>query len=69
MIQQTDELLKNNIIEPSNSSYNCPLWLVPKKDKDGVKQWRLVLDYRKLNEKTIPDNFPIPNITEILDQL
>jgi len=29
----------------------------------------MVIDYRTLNEKTIGDAYPLPNITEILDQL
>ena len=29
----------------------------------------MVLDYRALNEKTISDAYPLPLITEILDQL
>ena len=33
------------------------------------KRWRLVIDYRKLNEKTIPDPYLLTNITEIFDQL
>ena len=32
------------------------------------KKWRLV-DFRRLNEKTIVDAHPLPDITEILDQL
>lgn len=38
-------------------------------DASGNKKWRLVIDYRKLNEKTIDDRYPIPNITDILDKL
>lgn len=66
---QVTKLLNDGIIEPSHSPYNTPIWLVPKKSSDGTKKWRLVLDFRKLNEKTVGDCYPIPNIIEILDQL
>lgn len=47
-----------------------PVWIVPKKsDFQGNKCWRMVIDYRSLNEKTIGDAYPLPNITDILDQL
>ncbi len=39
------------------------------KSKNGEKKWRVVVDYRKLNDITIGSVFPLPNITEILDQL
>ena len=29
----------------------------------------MVLDFRKLNEKTIGDSYPLPNIIDILDQI
>ena len=29
--RQVDELLKNEIIKPSQSPYNTPVWIVPKK--------------------------------------
>lgn len=35
----------------------------------GRKKFRLLIDYRKLNEKTIYDRYPIPKITDILDKL
>ncbi|XP_046145387.1 uncharacterized protein LOC123988679 [Osmia bicornis bicornis] len=62
--------LSNDIITPSNSPYNSPLWIVPKKpDSKGNPRWRMVIDFRKLNEKTIGDAYPLPNITEILDHI
>lgn len=68
--KQVEELLTNDIIEESDSPYNSPLWIVPKKpDSKGNKRWRLVIDFRNLNEKTIAAAYPLPNITEILDQL
>lgn len=68
--RQIREMLENGIIRPSNSPYSAPIWIVPKKDDaSGQKKWRLVVDYRKLNEKTVDDRYPIPNIDEILDKL
>ena len=40
-----------------------------KEDIDGNRKYRMVIDYRKLNTKTLDDQFPLPNINEILDQL
>lgn len=68
--RQVKELLQGDIIEYSTSPYNSPLWIVPKKpDSKGTPRWRMVIDYRALNEKTIGDAYPLPNINEILDQL
>lgn len=68
--KQIGDLLDNGIIRHSSSPYNSPVWVVQKKaDSSGLPKWRLVIDYRKLNEKTIDDRYPIPNIEEILDKL
>ncbi|KAL0269063.1 UNVERIFIED_CONTAM: hypothetical protein PYX00_010798 [Menopon gallinae] len=68
--KQISDMLKQGIIQPSNSPWSAPLWAVPKKpDSSGNKRWRIVIDYRKLNQVTIGDRFPIPNIEENLDQL
>ena len=32
-------------------------------------KWKMVLDFRKLNEKTIGDSYPLPNINDILDSV
>ncbi|GBP98456.1 Retrovirus-related Pol polyprotein from transposon gypsy [Eumeta japonica] len=64
-------LLKNGIIRPSRSPYNNPIWVVDKKGKDehGNINKRLVIDFRKLNQKTIDDRYPIPDVTVILSNL
>lgn len=67
---QINKMLKQKIIQPSTSPWSSPLWVVPKKlDASGERKWRIVIDYRKLNDVSIGDVFPIPNIEEILDQL
>ena len=49
ILKQTNELLENEIIKPSQFPYNTPVWIVPKKlDSQGNKKWQMVLDFRKL---------------------
>lgn len=68
--EQISKMLEQGIIRPSYSPWNSPIWIVPKKlDASGKQKWRLVIDYRKLNEQTIDDKYPLPNISEILDKL
>lgn len=67
--KQVKKLLDNDLIEPSTSSYNSPLILVPKKSQNGEKKWRMCVDYRMLNKNLIADKFPLPRIDEILDNL
>ena len=52
------------------SPWNSPLLIVPKRaGPDGKPKWRMVVDFRKLNEKTVGDAHPLRDINEILDQL
>ena len=68
--KQVTKLLRDGIIEESISPWNSPILVIPKKlDASGQPKFRLVVDYRKLNEKTIGNVYPLPDITEILDQL
>ena len=59
---QCKELNLLDIIEPSKSPWSAPI--VPIRKKDG--SIRLCVDYRKLNEVTIPDRFPMPNVGDVL---
>jgi hypothetical protein len=68
--KQVTKLANEGIIEESSSPWNSPLLIVPKKaDASGEVKWRVVIDFRKLNEKTVGNAYPLPDITEILDQL
>ncbi|KAI8498470.1 hypothetical protein Bbelb_236720 [Branchiostoma belcheri] len=59
-IQNLQEL---GIIQESESPYSAPVVLVNKKD-GGV---RMCVDYRKLNNNTSADRYPMPRIDEIID--
>lgn len=67
---QTDQMLKDRIISPSCSPWNSPLLVVPKKvDSSNIPKYRICVDFRKINDITTGDAYPLPNITDILDQL
>lgn len=68
--RQVEKLLNDGIIRPSHSPYNSPVWIVPKKiDASGQKKFRMVIDYRKINSKTISDTYPIPDTAAVLANL
>ncbi len=62
---ETQKLLKQEIIEHSTSPWSSPVVLVTK--KDGTT--RFCVDYRRLNQITTKDAFPLPRIDDICDQL
>ena len=62
---QLDLWLKNEVIEPSSSPWSSPLVPVTKK----TKETRWVLDFHQVNDLSVTDSFPTPNISEILNSL
>ncbi|XP_073668811.1 retrovirus-related Pol polyprotein from transposon 17.6 isoform X2 [Paramisgurnus dabryanus] len=59
-----DLLIKGWIVK-SKSAYSAPVVCVRK--KDGTL--RLCIDYRLLNQKTVPDRHPLPRIQDLIDKL
>ncbi|KAI5450580.1 hypothetical protein NCC49_002839 [Naganishia albida] len=57
------ELIAEDVIEESDSPWASPTILVQQKGKD-----RFCIDYRKINEVTKSDQYPIPRIDDILSQ-
>lgn len=67
---QVEKMLKDNIVQESHSPWSAPVHLVPKKiDASGVQKWRMVVDYRRLNDITMDDKYPLPNISDLFDML
>lgn len=64
-------LLRDGVIQRSCSPYNSPVHVVTKKglDDTGKQKLRMVIDFRKINEKTVADRYPIPDTSVILANL
>ena len=62
---QVDNWLSQGVIEPSTSPWSFRLVPVPKKNG----KTRFCIDYRKLNEATLKDSYPLPNIEDNLARL
>ena len=60
-----DKHLKKGYIRPSKSEQTSPVFFMGK--KDGGKC--MVMDYRKLNRQTVKNNYPLPLITELVDNM
>jgi hypothetical protein len=56
--QQIDKLLREGVIEPSQSPYSSPMFLVPKRNNSQ----RAVVDFRALIKKIEIESVPLPDI-------
>uniref|UniRef100_A0A9J8C449 Gypsy retrotransposon integrase-like protein 1 n=1 Tax=Cyprinus carpio carpio TaxID=630221 RepID=A0A9J8C449_CYPCA len=62
---EVQEMLKLGVIEPSQSPWSSPIVMVPK--PDGTL--RFCNDFRRLNEVSEFDGYPMPRVDELLDRL
>lgn len=59
------DMLDQGVIEPSEGPWSSPIIVVAKKDGGS----RLCVDYRKINQVTRRDVYPLPRINDILESI
>ena len=62
---QLKELLDLGLIRPSVSLWGTPIIFIRKKDGS----WRLYIDYRQFNKATIKNQYSLPRINDLFDQM
>ncbi|GJU51832.1 putative ribonuclease H-like domain-containing protein [Tanacetum coccineum] len=63
--EQLQELSDKGFIRPSSSPWGAPVLFVKKKDGS----FRMCIDYRELNKLTVKNQYPLPRIDDLFDQL
>ena len=63
--EEIQKMLDRGIVEPSISPWASPVTLGTKKDGST----RFCVDYRKVNDVTVKDAYPLPRIDTLLDSL
>ncbi|GJV61578.1 reverse transcriptase domain-containing protein [Tanacetum coccineum] len=67
---KVQDVVKDEIVRLLDSGLIYPVsdspWLIPSRTVTG---WRVCIDYRKLNEATRKDHFPLPFIDQMLERL
>ncbi|GJV76530.1 putative reverse transcriptase domain-containing protein [Tanacetum coccineum] len=62
---QLQELSDKGFIRPSSSPWGAPVLFVKKKDGS----FQMCIDYRELNNLTVKNQYPLPRIDDLFDQL
>ena len=60
-----DDMTNTGVVRRSKSAWSSPLHMVPKEDGS----WRPCGDFRRLNDATEPDKYPVPHLQDFSAQL
>ena len=62
---EIEDMLRSGIIKPATGEWSAPVVIVKKKDGS----LRLCVDFRKLNQESQMDAYPMPRVDDIIDRL
>ncbi|KAH0489038.1 MAG: hypothetical protein KVP17_001614 [Porospora cf. gigantea B] len=65
LAKELQSMLSAGVIEPSDSPHASEIVLVKKKTGD----WRVCVDYRNVNDVTVPDRYPLPRIADLIREV
>lgn len=65
MMTEVSEMLRDDIIEPSSSPWSSPVVLI----KKPSGKYRFCIDFRRVNEASVKDAYPLPFISGVLNKL
>jgi len=60
-----DDQLRKGYIRPSKSPQTSPMFFVSKKDRSK----RMIIDCHSLNKQTIKNNYQLPLIMDLIDNI
>jgi len=60
-----EDQLRKRYIRPTKSPQTSPVFFIGKKDEKK----KIVIDYFNLNSQTVKNNYPLPLITELIDNM
>ena len=63
--EETQRLLKRDVIEPSTSPWSAQVVLASKKDGS----YRYCVDFRRLNCVIVKEHYPVPRVEDMIDTL
>ncbi|KAH0476367.1 MAG: uncharacterized protein KVP18_003690, partial [Porospora cf. gigantea A] len=63
--EELRSMMDAGVIEPSNSPRASEVVLVKKKDGG----WRVCIDFRQVNDVTVPDQYPLPRIADLIREV
>jgi len=71
--RQVNKMLEAKLISPSNSVWSSPVILVKKKapqnSPNAPPEYRMCVDYRKINQVIKQESFPLPLLQDTIDSL